>query len=402
MRRRRVKITGIGPVTPAGIGREEFWKGILEPISRVRPYKKLDEQHGAFVASCVEKFQIGNYLDPVRMPNGAARHTLFAVAGALLALQDAGVKDDELMAANGAVVVGSSLMDFGAAAGSINSVAKHGARGARPRTIYTFSTASIAGTINDVLGIAGRTMAVQSTCCSGLDAIGYAAEMVAAGEVDLAICGGTEAPLHQFPLLEIRAAGLTPATSDMPERLDRPFDLWRTTGVVGEGASIFVLEPEASPRRGYSWISGYAFASDEPNRLCSGISTASRLALADARMRPLQIEAYSAWGPGHREIDAAEVRAMIEVFGSTLPALPVVSIKGAVGNALGGAPAIQVAAAALAQRAGIMPPTVNWDYPDPACPLNLSNRCRSLDHATTMINAHGVAGVNSSLILERC
>ncbi len=169
----------------------------------------------------------------------------------------------------------------------------------------------------------------------------------AAGEIDFAICGGTEAPLHQFPLLEIRAAGLTPSTSEMPERLDRPFDLWRTTGVVGEGASIFLIEPESSPRRGYSWISGYAFASDDSNRLCSGIVKASRLALAEARMRPAQIEAYKRLGAGSSEIDACEVRAMAEIFGSALPGLPAVSIKGAVGNALGGAPAIQLAAAAL-------------------------------------------------------
>jgi 3-oxoacyl-(acyl-carrier-protein) synthase len=402
MRRRRVKITGIGPVTPAGIGREEFWQGLLEPVSHVRPYRKLHADHGSFVASCVDKFNVGNYLDKTLLPNGAARHTLFAVAGTYLALQDAGLPAEELAGLSGAVVVGSSLMDFAAAGSSIDSVAKYGARGAKPRTIYTFSTASIAGTINDLLGIAARTMAVQSTCCSGLDAVGYAAGMVADGEIDFAICGGTEAPLHQFPLLEIRAAGLTPSTSEMPERLNRPFDLWRTTGVVGEGASIFILEPESSPRRGYSWVSGYAFASDEPNRLCSGMTKAGRLALAEARMRPAQIEAYNAWGPGHREIDACEVRALSDIFGAALPGLPVVSIKGAVGNALGGAPAIQVAAAALSQRTGLMPPTVNWDYPDPACPLNLSNRCRSLDHGVTMISAHGVAGVNSSLILERC
>jgi 3-oxoacyl-(acyl-carrier-protein) synthase len=402
MRRRRVKITGIGPVTPAGIGREEFWKGILEPVSRVRPYKGLNSEYGPFVASSIESFEIGDFVDRTLLPNGAARQSLFAVAGAILAMRDAGLTSEHLAGTGCAVVIGSSLMDFGAASSSIDAVAKHGARGAKPRTIYTFSIASIADAVKDVLKLSARTMAVQSTCCSGLDAIGYAAEMIAKGEVDFALCGGTEAPLHRFPLLEIRAAGLTPSTSEMPERLNRPFDLWRTTGVVGEGASIFVLEPESSPRRGYSCIAGYAFASDESDCLCGGIASATRLALADARMRPAQIEVCNAWGAGHREIDAAESRAMTRIYASMLPGLPVVSIKGALGNALGAAPAIQVAAAVLAQQHGLIPPTVNWDYPDPACPLNLSNRSRSLDHGVTIINAHGVAGVNSSLILERC
>jgi 3-oxoacyl-(acyl-carrier-protein) synthase len=354
------------------------------------------------VAASVDQFDVGNYLDRALLPNGSARQTLFAVVGAILALRDAGLTSGDLAGASCAIVIGSSLMDFGAASSSIDSVAKHGARGAKPRTIYTFSIASIADAVKEVLGISARTMAVQSTCCSGLDAIGFAAGMVAKGEVDFALCGGTEAPLHRFPLLEIRAAGLTPATSEMPERLNRPFDLWRTTGVVAEGASIFMLEPETSPRRGYSCIAGYAFASDESGKLCSGMTGAMRLALADAKMRPSQIETCNAWGTGHTLIDAAEARAMIEIFPETLPGLPVVSIKGAIGNALGAAPAIQMAAAVLAQQTGLMPPTVNWDYPDPACPLNLSNRSRSLEHAVTLINAHGVAGVNSSLILERC
>ena len=245
-------------------------------------------------------------------------------------------------------------------------------------------------------------MAVQSSCCSGLDAIGFAAEMVAQGEADIAICGGSEAPLHRFPLLELRAAGLTPPTDEMPERLDRPFDLWRTTGVISEGACMFVVEPEDSPRAGYAYISGYAFASDRGDDFCSGLAVASRLALADARMRPSQVDVLNAWGPGHKRIDAGESRAMAGVFSRRLSGIPAVSIKGAIGNPLAGAPAIQVAAAVLGQRYGVIPPTVNWEYPDPACPLNLSSRSRSVAHAVTMVNAHGLAGVNSSIVLERC
>lgn len=402
MKRRRVKITGIGPVTPAGIGREAFWRGILEPVSRIKPFKKLGSEFGPLVAALVDPFNIADYADPGAIPNGAARHTLFAIAGTFLALEDATLSVTAVRNINCAVVVGASLMDFGSINSSIDSVARLGARGSKPKTMYAFNTASIAGAVNEVLATSARTMAIQSSCCSGLDAIGYAANLIADGEADLAICGGTEAPLYRFPLLELRAAGLTPNTYQMPERLARPFDLWRTTGVVSEGACMLILEPEDSPRPGYSTILGYAFANDDLDNLCSGMAVSSRLAIAESKLRPHNIEVINAWGPGHRTIDAGEVRAMHTVFGKTASQIPAVSIKGAIGTPLGATPAIQVAAAALGLRNSLIPPTVNWDYGDPECSLNLSNRVRSLDHRIALVNAHGLAGVNSSIVLERC
>ena len=401
MKRRRVKITGIGPVTPAGIGKDAFWKGILEPVSRVRPYKKLGDEYGPLVAAYMGGFDIGDYVDRSLVPKGVGRHTLFAVAGILLALQDAGIAKEQLRDVNCAVVVGASLMDFGGISNSTEAVYKRGARAAQGRTIFTTSNTNIHDVVNQIMGITARTMTIQSSCCAGLDAIGYAAEMVANGEVDIALCGGSEAPLHRCPILELRAAGLPPPTTEMSERLSRPFDLWRTTGVVSEGACLFVIEPEDSPRRGYAYITGYAFANDGPDALCGGLEAAGRLAIAQARIRTTDIDAISAWGPGHRLIDEAEARALARVFGSALPEIPVVSIKGAIGSPLGAAPAIQVAAAALAQHFGMIPPTVNWEHPDPACPLNLSRRSRSVEHSVTLINSHGVGKVNACLVLEK-
>ena len=403
MKRRRVKITGIGPVTPAGIGREAFWKGILEPVSRVRPFTKIGEEFGPFVAAQIISFDMMKYVgENIEFPKGSARHTVFAVAGILLALQDAGVSRKQLKQLSCAVVTGSSLLDFGGIGNAIESVQKRGVRGVRPRVVYTTTLTTVPDVISQVCEITARTMTIQTSCCSGLDAIGMAADMVSSGEVDLAMCGGTESPLHRFPLLELRAAGLTPVTTDLPSRIARPFDLWRTTGVVSEGACMFVLEPEESPRQGYSYLSGYGFANDPVDDLCGGLTEAARLALAQAEMRPAEIDAISAWGPGHKLIDAAEARAMAAVFGSSLAEIPVVSIKGAIGAALGAAPAIQVGAAALAQRFEMLPPTVNWDRPDPFCPLNLSNRPRSVPQHSTLVNAHGVGNVNSCLVLERC
>ena len=402
MKRRRVKITGVGPVTPAGVGREAFWQGILEPVSYVRRFEKLGEEYGPLVAAHIDRFNVAKFVDRDRLPKGIGRHTQFAVAGAVLALQDSGLTETELETRDCLVVTGSSLMDFGGISNSTYAVYSRGPQAALPRTIFTTTNANVTEAVSRALNIAPRTMTLQNSCCSGLDAIGYAAGVIARGEAEIAICGGTEAPLHRCPLLELRAAGLTPPTVETPERLARPFDLWRTTGVVSEGACMFVLEAESSPRPGYSFVSGYAVANDPVGEVCGGLVEAANLALADSRMKAERVDAINAWGPGHRQIDAGEADAMRRVFGGMLGEIPVLSIKGAIGSALGAAPAIQIGVAALAQRHGVVPATVNWQYPDPACAFNVHGRPRAVDHAVTLVNAHGVGNVNSCMILERC
>lgn len=403
MKRRRVKITGIGPVTPAGIGRQEFWNGILEPVSRVKPYSKLGDEYGPFVAAQVTGFELAKFVeDRSLIPKGLSRQSTFAAAGSILALRDANLSVAEFRSSNAAIVIGSSLMDFGGIVGSIDAVQQKGMRGAQPRALFATGVSSVPSAVNGILGASARTMAVSTQCCAGLDAIGAAADLIATGEAEIVLCGGVEAPLHRFPMLEFRAGELTPATTAMAARISRPFDLWRTTGVVSEGGCILVLESQDSPRAGYSYIAGYAFGNDEADDLCSGMQMSARMALAAAGRKPADVDAINAWGPGHKLVDAGEAQAMVRLFGDGLRSIPVVSIKGAIGTPLGAAPAIQIAAASIGHRLGVIPPTVNWEFPDPHCPVNVSNRVRWLPHQTTLLNAHGVGGVNASLILERC
>ena len=402
MKRRRVKITGIGPVTPAGIGREAFSKGIFQIESCVREYRGIDAEYGPFVAAFIADFEIENYVKRSVALKGSARHTLFAVAGAAMAIADARLTIEEINKLNPVLVAGSSVMDFDGICRTIDSVLDNGVRGALARSVYTANAACIPATAANALRINARTMSIQSSCCAGLDAVGYAAGMVANGETDLAICGGTEAPLARCPLVELRAAGLTPATTERAGQINRPFDRWRTTGVVSEGASMFVLEPESSPRPGLSWIAGYAYANDPLNENCGGMAEAMRRALASAGLRPGDIDSINAWGPGHSQIDAAESEMLRRVFGKGINSIPVCSIKGLVGNPLGAAPALQLAAVVCSQAQGLFPPTVNWQFPDPACNLNLSSSVRPFPHGMTLINAHGLSGVNASMVVEKC
>lgn len=400
MKRRRVKITGIGPVTPAGIGREAFHRGIMEHVSHVVPVKRFPEEAGEFVAAEVKKFRVEDYVDnpaAKRLP----RHTQFALAGTVLALADAGIDVSIIQKLIPVIVTGTSLMDSDVVNRTIENVTRKGPRFALPRVVFQGPVATIGASIAEIIG-GGRTLSLQSACCSGSDAIGHAAAMVANGESDLAICGGTEAPIYYHPMLELKMAGLAPASAERPQQLSRPFDMWRTTGVIGEGSCILILEPESSPRPGYAYISGYSFATDPTQEPGLGLFEAIRMCMANAGRKPEDIEAINAWGPGHKVIDAVEAKVLRQYFGHLLDDIPTVSIKGAVGNPFAAAGSMQAGTVALGMRHGFIPPTVNWLYPDPACRLNLSAQTRFVPFGSALVNSHGLSGTNSCLLMERC
>ncbi|MES2694548.1 MAG: beta-ketoacyl synthase N-terminal-like domain-containing protein [Verrucomicrobiota bacterium] len=398
MKRRRVKITGLGFVTPVGLGRKAFETGILEHRSHVGAVTRFPEEGGPFVASEVKRFNIADYVsDPAakRLP----RHTQFALAAAKMALTDASLPIESVNALDPVVVTGTSLMDSAVINKTIEEVTRKGPRYGLARVIFHGPVASIAASVAEMVGGA-RTLSLQSACCSGTDAIGHAAALVANGEVDIAICGGTEAPIYYHPMLELRMAELSPATADRPEQLSRPFDMWRTTGVIGEGACIMILEPESSPRPGYAYIRGYSFATDPVTKPGEGFYDAIRVAMANAGLRSSDVDMINAWGPGHKQIDAIEARVLRDIFGNHLDQIPTASIKGALGNPFAAAGAIQVGCAALGLRDGFIPPTVNWQRPDPSCRLNLSARARFMSFNCALVNSHGLSGTNASVLLE--
>jgi 3-oxoacyl-(acyl-carrier-protein) synthase len=400
MKRRRVKITGLGFVTPAGIGKDAFWQGILQPVSRVGEIKRFPEEAGPFVASEVKNFRIHDYV-PDQAAKKLPRHTQFALAATVLALRDAAVSVDDMQLLSPIVVTGTSLMDSDIINKTIENVARKGPRFGLSRVVFQGPVSAISSAVAGLIGGA-RTLSLQSACCSGSDAIGHAAAMVANGEADIAVCGGTEAPLYYHPMLELKLAGLSPNTADRPAQLARPFDMWRTTGVIGEGACILVLEPESSPRTGYAFVSGYSFATDRTEQPGEGLFDAMRFCIANAGIRPREVDFINAWGPGHRLIDAVEAHELARVFGDQLRHIPAVSIKGAVGNPFAAAGAIQAGCTALSMLHSAVPPTVNWEHPDPSCQLNLAAQARYVPVTAAVVNSHGLSGTNSCLLLQRC
>jgi 3-oxoacyl-(acyl-carrier-protein) synthase len=398
--RRRVKITGIGPVTPAGIGRKAFFDGINQPISRIKAINRFDPSAGMFVGAEIVGFDLRHYA-PSENPKRLSRHTQFSLTAAILALKDAGLTSEELQNLRPVVVTGTSMMDFDKIGRGMELVMKKGVRYTQGSIMYEASVANVAGKIIEWLGIPARMLTMQTSCCSGLDAVGQAAELIANGQSDLSLCGGSECPLSFYPMLGFNASELSPATNETPEKACRPFDLWRSTGVLGEGACIFVLEPENSPRPALAWITGYSYANDQDGNPAMGLVTAVQQALANAKRRPEDIEFINAWGTGHRVIDANESRALQLLYGTRLAEIPVSSIKGAIGTPLGASGAIQAASTAFSLLHGLLPPTVNWETPDPACPLNLSNQPRRLPINIAVVNSHGLSGSNSALVIEK-
>jgi 3-oxoacyl-(acyl-carrier-protein) synthase len=398
--RRRVKITGIGPVTPAGIGREAFFKGINEPVSRVR---NLDIQSGdaaRFVGADIRDFDMKRFA-PFETSRRLSRHSQLGLVGAVLALEDAGLTFEAVRKYTPMIVTGTSIMDIDKISRSVQAVTKKGSRFASPTLAYDSPVVTVSGKIAEYIGKPARMLVLQTACCSGLDAIGQAAELIAMGRTDLAIAGGSEAPLTFHPLVEFNAAELNPTEQDHPEKACRPFDLWRTTGVLGEGAAMLILEPEESPRAAYAWITGYGYSNDAGEIAASGMLESITDALANAGRRPDEVDYISTWGTGHKLIDSSESYSLKRIFGPRLAEIPASSIKGAIGIALGASGAIQSASVALSLQKGIIPPTVNWETPDPNCPLNLSNTPRFINASVAVINTHGVSGSNAALVIEK-
>lgn len=399
--RRRVKITGIGPVTPVGIGRESFFEGINEPVSRVREVTRFDSRGGAFIAAEIHDFKLSEWVSDSGNPKRIPRQTQFAIAAAVLALEDAGITTDDLKGSDPIVVNGSSLPDPELTYRTIAGVITKGPRHAVLATIYDAAPSAIASAIAKLLGTRCRTLALQSACCSGLDAIGHGAEMISSGQAEIAFCCGTEAPVFNQPMLELGLARLSPRNARKPNEMGRPFDLWRNTGVIGEGACVLILEGEESPRPAYAWVGGYAYGNDDLGHSGNGLAATMKMALANSGCRASAVDLINAWAPGHAEIDAVEAKCLSGFFGERLERIPAVSLKGAIGNPLGAAGSIQVASAALSLKTGRIPPTVNWETPDPDCPLNLSSNARDIGCSVALVNAHGLCGTNASMVLLR-
>lgn len=381
---RRVNITGIGPVSPAGIGHEAFFRGIFQARSRAGKFAVGEGGSVREVAAAtVPDFRVGAYaLDAAHL--NSPRYIQFALAATMLALRHAGLPLVEVRKRKPIVALAGPVAERGGLGRMANGSAGIGQ-----------TQAAVARWV----AARSETASQPPAFFSALEAVGYAAGQVAMGAAELAICGGVDAPLQPEILADMQSLGLSAAHADDPERHCRPFDLWRTTGLAGEGGCVFVVEPETSARPGLARIAGSGSGREAGRAPWSGFAEAVRLALGNARLRPALVDCIHAEGTGQKALDRAEAAALADVFGRQLGTVPVSALQGAVGNALAGAAAIQLGCAVLGLKHSRIAPTVNWQHPDPACPLNLSVTARAFEAHAALVSARDARGSVTCLLL---
>ncbi|MFT3780460.1 MAG: beta-ketoacyl synthase N-terminal-like domain-containing protein [Nibricoccus sp.] len=353
---------------------------MFEALSHVGAMELTFDKARRVAAGYVSDFRIGAFGLDARFLD-SPRHTQLAVAATALALRDAGISLAEARKRRPLVAMAQPV--------------------AERQDIFSCQPEKASSMQTELLNFVCGTLArEQPNFVSSLDAIAFAAAQVSEGHADLAICGGADALTNASVLEDLRRLGLAAGHDRDCDRQCRPFDLWRSHGVLAEGACMFVLEAESSPRHPTGHVMGGGNARDPDGAPWSSFASALKLALGNAGKRPLQVDCIYADGVGQKELDSAEAKALENAFGDHLAEVPAVSIKGAVGNALGAAGAFQVGCAVLGMRHSIIASTVNWRHPDPACQLNLSPSVRMLATGTTLVLGRDPSGLVSALLLS--
>ncbi|PYL05519.1 MAG: beta-ketoacyl-[acyl-carrier-protein] synthase II [Verrucomicrobia bacterium] len=409
MKRNRVIISGIGIVAPNGIGIEAFWDSVLAGRSGIGPITSFDaSEFKSRIAGEVKDFEPTDFIEPELKPRRMARHTQLAYAATMLALKDAGLDMKDLQLPSPTpVMIGVSMNAMDVLERALYAVRDHGPDRAPPTTCATALPQAAANVIADRLGSCANATTVSSACPSGLDAIADAAAIIRSGEVELAIAGGTDAPVTPLAMACFTSAGLSSCRNNEPQKASRPFDLERDSGVVSEGACVFVLEnlerAEARGAEAYLEISGYGKQRDsEFDRPASGLEDSMKLALANAGRTIHDVDYISAYGPGHPVLDAMEVATIKKVFGERARSVPISSIKGVTGNPLAAGGPFQLAACALMMRDQVIAPTANYEVPDPECDLDfVPNQPRKRQLDCVLINVRGLGGSASTMVVNR-
>ncbi len=408
-KKNRVVVTGMGVVAPNGIGLKAFWDSLLSGRSGIAPITHFDTTgFKSRIAGEVKNFDPQDFIEPELKPKRMARHTQFAFAATMMALENAGYDPKNLdFPSPTPVVIGVSSSAIDVLEKAFEDVEQKGPNRAAPSTAAHMIPQAAANMIADRIGLSADAATISSACPSGLDAVATAAEMIRSGEAEVAIAGGTDTPITPLALSMFIASGLSSCRNDEPEKASRPFDLERDSGVLAEGAGVMILEnlarAEARGAQIHFEICCYGKQRDrDAGRPGSGLADSMKLALANGGLDINQIDYISAYGPGHPVLDETEVASIKEVFGPRAYDIPVNSIKGVTGNAMAAGGPFQLIACALSMRDQLIPPTANYENPDPKCDLNfVANRPRRTRIDRALVNVRGIGGSAATMIILR-
>lgn len=409
--RRRVAITGIGAITPIGLGRDGLWAGMRAERSAVRAVSRFDASpFRSQIAAEVDGFHATDHID-TRRARRLDRFGQFSVAAARMAVADSALdlarEDRERVGA----MMGSALGGVGYAEEQLANFLTKGLRAVDATLALAVFGGASSCNIAIEFGVSGPNSTNAMSCASGTMAIGEALRQIRHGYADVMIAGGAEAPLAPLCYGAFALIRAMSTRNDDPTRASRPFDKDRDGFVMGEAASVLVLEEwERARSRGapiYAELCGYGTTNDAHHMTAplpggAQAARAMRLALADAHVAPTDIGYINAHGSSTPLNDPSETVAIREVFGAHAESVMVSGTKGYYGHALGASGAVEAAICALALERGWLPPTVNHDAPDPACDLDYIARTgRAARPGHVMTNSFGFGGINAALVLRR-
>ncbi|MHB9155829.1 MAG: beta-ketoacyl-ACP synthase II [Endomicrobiales bacterium] len=409
--KRRVVISGLGVVAASGIGKEAFWDNTVKGRSFARKITRFDaSNHPSQIAAEIDNFDPRDFVDP-RQIRRTDLSTQYALAAAKLAVKDARLvlanEDLERMGVVVGIAVGG--MDF--AEKQFESYRTGGLRSISTYTTIAVFCCAPVGQISIDLGIKGYNNAISTGCTAGTVSIGTAFNVIKQGLADVILAGGTDAPISPLTMYSFCIIRALSTRNHEPEKASRPFDKERDGFVMGEGAGIVVLEElgHALKRNApiYAEVTGYgttcnAFHMTAPAPDGEQSARAMRQAMSDAGITPEQVDYLQCHGSSTQLNEKTETMAIKKAFGSHAYTLPVSSLKSMIGHPLGAAGAFQTITNCLALENGIIPPTINYEYPDPECDLDcVPNVARTKALRIVMQNSAGFSGVNAALLLEK-
>lgn len=411
MTKRRVVVTGMGIVSPVGLNVEESWQNILAGKSGVSMIDHFDtSEFSTKIIAKVKNFNIENHVS-LKDARKMDLFTQYGLAAADEAIEDSGLVVDETLSHRTGVAIGAGIGGIETITNNQEKLLAGGPRKVSPFFIPSAITNMVAGQISIKHGLKGPNISVVTACTTGTHNIGLAARMIAYGDADVMVCGGSEMATTPLSLAGFSAVRSLSKRNDEPEKASRPWDKDRDGFVMGEGAGIMVLEEyEHAKARGakiYAELAGFGMSGDAyhitaPDEDADGASRAMLAAINDAGIRPDQIDYINAHGTSTYLNDMNETKAVKRVFGDHAYQLCISSTKSMTGHLLGAAGAVEAIFSVLAIQDQIAPPTINLDNPDEGCDLDyVAHKAKKRKIDYVLSNSLGFGGTNGTLIFKK-
>ncbi|HZP00779.1 MAG TPA: beta-ketoacyl-ACP synthase II [Terriglobia bacterium] len=408
---RRVVVTGVGLVSAVGIGTEETWKNLLAGVSGCGPITHFDTTGFAVtIAAEVKGFDPLQFVEKKELKKMGV-FIQYALAATQFAMEHSGLKITPGIAERTGVYIGSGIGGFDVIEREHTALMQGGPRRISPFFIPAAIVNLASGFVSIRWGAKGPNSATCTACSSSAHAVGDSFRLIQRGDADAMICGGAEMATTPMGVGGFAAMRALSTRNDAPEKASRPFERDRDGFVIGEGAGILILEELEFARRrgarilaevvGYG-MSGDAFHITQPAEDGDGAVRVMRNALCDAQVHPEQVQYINAHGTSTPYNDRLETLAIKRIFGSHAAKIGISSTKSMTGHLLGGAGGLEAGITALVLRDQIMPPTINYENPDPDCDLDyIPNQARKAEIEYALSNSFGFGGTNAALLLRR-